>query len=120
MKLYLDSTNSRQVLIRLDDEEFTTQYATPQEQDILTFLHESLNQKGKSLDDLTEIEVNPGPGSFTGTRVGVTIANALALALKIKINGQNPPVLPVYGSPPNITSLKKRIDKANKAGIIRD
>lgn len=103
MKLYLDSTNSRQVLIRFDDEEFTTQYATPQEQDILSFLQETLNQKGKPLDDLTEIEVNPGPGSFTGTRVGVTIANALALALKIKVNGKTTPVLPVYDSPPNIT-----------------
>lgn len=103
MKLYLDSTNSRQVLIRLDDEEFTTEYATPQEQDILSFLHETLSQKEKSLADLTEIAVNPGPGSFTGTRVGVTIANALALALKIKVNGKAPPVLPVYSAPPNIT-----------------
>jgi len=107
MKLYLDSTNSHQVLIRLDGEEFTTQYSTPQEQDILSFLHETLNQKGKSLDDLTEIEVNQGPGSFTGTRVGVTITNALALALKIKVNGQISPVLPVYASPPNITPPKK-------------
>ena len=103
MKLFLDSTNSRKVILRLDEEEFSTEYATPQEQDILSFLHEVLTTKGKSLDDLTEIEVNPGPGSFTGTRVGVTIANALSLALKIKINGQKPPILPIYSSPPNIT-----------------
>ncbi len=107
MKLYLDSTNNRNVLIRLDDEEFTTEYATPQEQDILFFLHEILNQKGRSLNDLTEIEVNPGPGSFTGTRVGVTIANTLAFALKIKVNGRKPPVLPIYSSPPNITLPKR-------------
>ncbi|OGD70670.1 hypothetical protein A3A84_01515 [Candidatus Collierbacteria bacterium RIFCSPLOWO2_01_FULL_50_23] len=107
MKLYLDSTNNRKVIVRLDNEEFTTEYATPQEQDILFFLHESLAKNGKTLDDLTEIEVNPGPGSFTGSRVGVTIANALALALKIKVNGQKPPVLPIYSSPPNITSPKK-------------
>ncbi len=106
MKLYLDSTNNRKVIVRLDGEEFTTEYATPQEQDILFFLHESLSQKGKTLDDLTEIEVNPGPGSFTGSRVGVTIANALALALKLKVNGQKPPVLPVYSAPPNITTPK--------------
>ena len=109
MKLYLDSTNNRQVLLRLDDEESTTEYATPQEQDILGFLCETLNLKGKSLNDLTEIEVNPGPGSFTGTRVGVAIANALALALKIKVNGQKPPVLPIYDSPPNITPPKEII-----------
>lgn len=111
MKLYLDSTNSRKVFIRFDDEEFTTEYVTPQEQDILFFLHESLSSKGKTLDDLTEIEVNPGPGSFTGTRVGVTIANALAFALKIKVNGHKPPVLPVYSSPPHITQPKKGVDK---------
>jgi len=111
MKLYLDSTNNRQVLLRLDNEEFTTEYATPQEQDILGFLCETLNLKGKSLNDLTEIEVNPGPGSFTGTRVGVAIANALVLALKIKINGQKPPVLPIYDSLPHLTSPKKGIDK---------
>ena len=107
MKLYLDSTNSRKVVVRLDGEEFTTEYATPQEQDILFFLHESLIKTGKTLDDLTEIEVHPGPGSFTGSRVGVTIANALALALEIKVNGKKPPVLPVYSSPPNITTPKQ-------------
>ena len=106
MKLYLDTTNSRKVIVRLDGEEFTTEYATPQEQDVLFFLHETLTNKNLSLDDLTEIEVNPGPGSFTGTRVGVTIANALALALKIKVNGQKPPVLPIYSSPPNIALPK--------------
>ncbi|MBI2326045.1 hypothetical protein HYU91_01525 [Candidatus Collierbacteria bacterium] len=111
MKLYLDSTNNRQVLIRLDDEEFITRYATPQEQDILSFLTESLKQKGRSLDDLTEIEVNPGPGSFTGSRVGVAIANALAFALEININGKSPPVLPVYDAFPHITLPKKGIDK---------
>ena len=111
MKLYLDSINNRQVLLRLDNEECTTEYATPQEQDILGFLCETLNLKGKYLNDLTEIEVNPGPGSFTGTRVGVAIANALALALKIKVNGQKPPVLPIYDSPPHISLPKKGIDK---------
>lgn len=107
MKLYLDSTNNRQVSIRLDDEEFTTQYATPQEQDILSFLNETLKKKEKSFADISEIEVNPGPGSFTGTRVGVAIANALAFALKINVNSHKPPVLPVYSSPPHITSPKK-------------
>lgn len=104
MKLYLDATNNRKIIISLGGEEFETEYATPQEQNILFFLHEILNKKGKTLDDLTSIEVKPGPGSFTGTRVGIAIGNALALALKIKVNGQDPPVLPVYSSPPNITS----------------
>lgn len=102
MKLYLDSTNNRKVIIRLDSEEFENHYDTPQEQDILSFLNKLLKKRGKSVSDISEIEVNPGPGSFTGSRVGVTIGNALAFALKVEINGKKPPVLPVYGSPPNI------------------
>lgn len=119
MKLYLDSTNNKKVIIRLSSpvipsvvEESIKEYNTPQDQDVLGFLMKTLKlratalsaaERGLSLQDVTEIEVNPGPGSFTGSRVGVTIANALALALNIKVNGQNPPVLPIYGSPPNIS-----------------
>ena len=102
MKLFLDTTDSRRVSLRLDDEEFTENYATPQEQNVLTLINDTLIKKEKSLDDISQIEVNPGPGSFTGSRVGVAIANALAFALRIKVNGQDPPVLPVYSSPPNI------------------
>ncbi len=102
MKLFLDTTNSRRVILRLDDEEFLATYATPQEQNVLMLLNDSLQQKEKSLDDISQIEVNPGPGSFTGSRVGVAIANALAFALRVKVNGQEPPILPVYSSPPNI------------------
>lgn len=111
MKLYIDSTNNKKVILRLGEEEFVNEYDTPQEQDILLFLHQILTEKKKSLDDITEIVVNPGPGSFTGSRVGVTIGNALAFALKIKINGQKPPILPLYSSPAHITPPKKGIDK---------
>ncbi|MEK7064336.1 MAG: hypothetical protein AAB973_01880 [Patescibacteria group bacterium] len=102
MRLYLDSTDNKKVIIRLDAEEFINEYDSPREQDVLFFLNGLLEKKNLSLDDLSEIEVNPGPGSFTGSRVGVAIANALAFALKIKVNGQEPPILPVYSSPPNI------------------
>ncbi len=102
MRLYLDSTDNKKVIIRLDAEEFINEYDSPREQDVLFFLNGLLENKNISLDDLSEIEVNPGPGSFTGSRVGVAIANALAFALKIKVNGQEPPILPVYSSPPNI------------------
>lgn len=103
MKLYLDSTDNKKVIIRLDRKEFIKEYAFPRDQDILFFLDSLLVEQKKSLDDLTEIEVNPGPGSFTGSRIGVAIANALAFALKLKVNGQTPPIMPVYASPPNIT-----------------
>ena len=107
MKLYLDSTDNKKVVIRLDGEESVNEYDSPREQDVLFFLNSLLEKKNKSLDDVTDVEVNPGPGSFTGSRIGVAIANALAFALKIKVNGRPPPILPVYASPPNITSPKR-------------
>ena len=108
MKLYLDATDNKKVIIRLDAEEFVNKYDSPREQDVLFFLNGLLEKKNKTLDDLSEIEVNPGPGSFTGSRVGVAIANALAFALKIKVNGQTPPILPVYAAPPNINLSQKK------------
>ena len=106
MKLFLDSTDNKKVIIRLDGEEFVNKYDSPREQDVLLFLNGLLEKKNKSLDDVAEVEVNPGPGSFTGSRVGVAIANALAYALKIKVNGKTPPILPVYSAPPNISAAK--------------
>ena len=113
MKLFLDSTNNKKVTIRLDGEEFANEYASPQEQDVLLFLNSLLEKKGKSLDGVSEIEVNPGPGSFTGSRVGVTIANTLAFALHLKVNGKTPPILPIYAAPPNISAPKTTIDAAH-------
>ncbi len=107
MKLYLDSTDNKKVVIRLDGEEFVNQYDSPREQDVLGFLMKTLRLQGHTLQDISAINVNPGPGSFTGSRVGVAIANALAFALKIKVNGKTPPILPIYSAPPNITPPKK-------------
>lgn len=107
MKLYLDATDNKKIIIHLDAEEFVNEYASPLEQEVLFFLNGLLDKKNKSLNDVSEIEVNPGPGSFTGSRVGVAIANALAFALKIKVNGKKPPILPVYSAPPNITKSAK-------------
>lgn len=106
MKLYLDSTDNKKTLIRLDGEEFTKDVPTPRDQNVFGFLVECLKAKKVTAKDITEVEVNPGPGSFTGTRIGITVGNALAYGLNIKINGQEPPIEPVYSSPPNITTPK--------------
>jgi|SRR3990167_742794 len=99
MKLYLDSTNNTQVIVRLDDKEFVNHVDSPRNQDVFGFLLSCLENEKLHQEDITEIEVNPGPGSFTGTRIGITIANALGFALGIPVNGQNNPVEPIYFVP---------------------
>lgn len=106
MKLYLDSTDNKKTIIRLDDQEFLKEVDSPREQNVFGFLIECLKVKGTEIQSITEIEVNPGPGSFTGTRIGVTIANALAFAKNIKVNGKVPPIEPIYSAPPSITTPK--------------
>ena len=109
MKLFLDTSNNLQTVVRLDGQEFVTTYDSPRDQDILTALTKALETIQKTVKDISEIEINLGPGSFTGLRVGVSIANALSFALKIPINGQTPGtiIIPEYGKPPSITISKK-------------
>jgi len=107
MKLFIDATDNTRTKIKIDDREYEKEVVSPREQNVFGFLLECMRHSGQEPKHITEIEVNPGPGSFTGTRVGVTIANALAFALKIKVNGQNPPIEPIYSSPPSITKPKQ-------------
>ena len=87
-------------IVKIDDEVLEKDSSRWHSQIVLPMITELLTQKGKSLNDLTEIEVFTGPGSFTGLRVGVSIANALGYALKIPVNGKEPSKLeivePIY------------------------
>lgn len=111
MKLYLDSTNNQKTILRLDDKEYTHEVSSPRNQNILGFIQKTLADLGKTPQDITTIEVNPGPGSFTGTRVGVAIANALGFALSLPVNGQTDPVEPIYDQEPSITVTHKKVWK---------
>lgn len=106
MKLYLDSTDNTQVLVRLNDKEFINKVDSPRNQDVFGFLLSCLEKEGYKQEDITEVEVNSGPGTFTGTRIGIAIANALGFALGIPVNGQRNPIDPIYSAPPSITSPK--------------
>lgn len=84
-----------------------------------------LQQKGANFTDITGIVVYRGPGSFTGLRIGMSVANALAYGLNVPVaahggedwvqigiahisaSSSKQPVLPDYGSLPNITVSKR-------------
>ncbi len=107
MKLYIDSTDNKSTLIKIDENSFVREVATPRDQDVFGLLVSSLETSGHSVKDITEIEVNTVSGSFTGTRIGVSIANALGFSLKVPVNGQMIPIVPIYSSEPNITTPNK-------------
>ncbi len=83
MRLYIDTTSSEKIVIKLDDETHETATKLNKSQALLPFIVDTLAKKNTKLQDLTVIEVNPGPGSFTGIRVGYAVAQALAWSLKI-------------------------------------
>ena len=108
MKLYIDSTVPKKVLIRLDEKESVFQVDSPRNQDIFANILSVLEEKKIKWQDIREIGVKSKGESFTGVRLGVAIANALAFTLGIKVNGQNPPLEPKYDFEPNVTISKKK------------
>ena len=89
MRLYIDTSNSENIVVAIDDKKFETRAREEKSQKLLSFIDEIMKKKGKTIKDITEIEVNLGPGSFTGLRVGLSIANALGWLLGIPVNGKN-------------------------------
>ena len=83
MKLYIDTSSSEKIIIILGGKKFETDAKVKKAQALLPFIVETLKKEGKTIRDITEVEVNPGPGSFTGLRVGAAVGNALAWALKV-------------------------------------
>lgn len=90
-KLYIDTTSSKEVTVRLtidqEIDEVRQEIQFNRGQVVLPIVENLLQKHGLTPQDLDSVEVNEGPGSFTGVRVGVSIANALSFALKIPVNG---------------------------------
>lgn len=94
-------------------------------ENLLGYLKEQLELRGKSWDDITGIGVYKGPGSFTGLRIGLAVLNTLADARQIPIVGATNDdwqqqaigrleagedeqiVMPLYGREANITKPRK-------------
>ena len=89
MKLFIDTHNRDTITVGVDDKRFTTSAREEKSQKLLPFIDEILKKEGKSLSDISEIQVNPGPGSFTGLRVGVAVANTLGWVLGVTVNGKD-------------------------------
>ena len=105
MKLYIDTSNNRQITLKLGDKTITKNFLTPQAQNLLPEIAQALKKIRSNIQNITAISVHPGPGSFTGLRVGFSVANALGFALNIPVNGKQPgTVFPEYGEEPHITS----------------
>lgn len=88
LKLYVDTSDNKKIIIGLDDKRWEFETKEPKSQKLLELIDKTLKKQKKSLKDVTEIKVNLGPGSFTGLKVGISVANTLAWALKIPVNGQ--------------------------------
>lgn len=89
MKLFIDTSDRNKIIVGIDEKRFETEAKEGSSQKLLPFIDKVLKKKGKTIQDVTKIEVNTGPGSFTGLRVGVSVANTLGWVLRIPVNGKN-------------------------------
>lgn len=88
MKVYIDTSHSEVLILKVDGEVFETESKRDKSQALLPFLESILSAKGKKLFDITELEVNTGPGSYTGLRVGLAIVQTLGWLLHMPVNGK--------------------------------
>ncbi len=90
--IHIDTTNNKEMSVELhiDGKKIVRKQPldTRKTQVVLPMIEKLLEENDLRLEQITEIEVNPGPGSFTGIRVGLSIANTLGLLLNVPVNGK--------------------------------
>ncbi len=121
MKLYINSikNNSTKIEIKLieaegvvKEESQSAQYE--QSEKLLPLIEQVINQSGRAVSEIKEIEVENKGGTFTSVRIGIVVANALGYAWGVPVVGTDSPgqekqvnglsmVQPVYNKEPNIT-----------------
>lgn len=111
MKLYLDTSDQKSCLLKLDHKTYEWKAEKELAEQLLKFIEDKLRENGKTWQDLEEITFFSGPGSFTGLRIGAAIVNTLAAELDIPLRDQNGKehkvIIPNYGKPANIGVPKK-------------
>lgn len=88
MKLYIDTSDNKKTIVKLDKDRLEQPTGPDKSQQVLNLINQILKKNKKTLKEITAIKVETGPGSFTGLRVGLAVANALGWTLKIPINGK--------------------------------
>lgn len=91
--VFIDTADNKEIKVGLtiDSTEYLLQKPLDRQkaQVVLPLLKQLLQEHKLTVNDITEVTVNPGPGSFTGLRVGVTIANTLGYLLNVPVNGKS-------------------------------
>jgi len=96
MMLYIDTSDSLETKVGLDNKIYKFETKNHKSQELLFLIDKVLRENKKNIKDISGIEVNLGPGSFTGLRVGLSVANALSWALDIPINNKRQLLTPKY------------------------
>lgn len=90
MKLYIDTRDSKKLILKITDRKRTLTLIEQNEKakadSILLALEKLMSGNNLKFTDIKSIECEKKAGSFTGTRVGVAIANALSFSLQVPIN----------------------------------
>lgn len=97
MKLYINTGNSEKTIVGFNGKKIEMDARKEKSQQLLEVIESGIKKRGKSVQDVKQIEVNLGPGSFTGLRVGVSVANALGWVLSVPVNGKPRLAEPLYG-----------------------
>jgi len=98
MKIYIDTRETDRVRVAVGERMVEREGRA---QNVLGIIDEMLIREGKTMKEVSEVEIEVGPGSFTGLRVGMAIANTLGWCLGVPVNGRDVEkdggVEPVYG-----------------------
>ena len=110
LRLYLD-TSTPTTILKLNEKKYEWDSGRDLAENLLKFIHDKLNENGKTWQDINEIVFMSGPGSFTGLRIGAAVVNTLAHELNIPLRNHKGEtvkiIVPDYGRAANISSPRK-------------
>lgn len=104
-------TSTPTTILKINHKIYQQQFGNTLSQNILTFIHDKLQENNYDWPDIEKITFMSGPGSFTGLRIGASVVNVLSRELNIPLYDHHGRlhkiILPNYGHAANITKPKK-------------